>query len=332
MKKKISIENVAKLAGVSISTVSRVINKSLSVGKANRIKVEKAIKELGFKPDFLAQHLASGRSIPAVGLVIPRYEGAFYSFYALQLIRGIGIACDNNKLDLFLHITGSLNLGNMSSLSGVIFADIIGNRKHLEAIFAMNIPCVVINNIIEDLDVDCIAVDNQAAAKEAVEYLINLGHKKIAHVTGDLNTQAARMRLEGYKDALNKNNLSINSEYIVETDYSRQEARGAAEKLLNMEDRPTALFVASDSMALEIMGVISKEGLEVPKDISIVGFDDNPEGLYAPVSLTTVKQPLIEIGQMAVDRLKVLVEKRPDKKEKISLPCEIVVRDSCRHM
>lgn len=332
MKKKISIQDVAKLAGVSISTVSRVINKGHSVGKANRIKVEAVIRELGFKPDVLAQYLASGRSIPAVGLVIPRYEGAFYSFYSLQLMRGIGTACDNNKLDLFLHITGSLNLGNMSSLSGVIFADIIGNRKHLESILSIGVPCVVVNNIIEDLDIDCIAVDNRAAAIEAVEYLINLGHKKIAHVTGDLNTQSARLRLEGYKAALKKNKIEIDPEYIFETNYSRQKARAAAEKLIHLENRPTALFVASDGMALEIMGVISKEGLGVPKDISIVGFDDNPEGLYAPVSLTTVKQPLIELGQMAVDILKNLATGKPRKREKISLPCKLVIRDSCQHI
>ena len=332
MKKKTNIEDVAKLAGVSISTVSRVINKSSSVSKANRIKVEAVIKKIGFKPDILAQHLASGRNIPAIGLVMPRYEGVFYSFYALQLIRGIGAICDNNKLDLFLHITGGVSLVNLSSLSGIIFADVIGNRKHLESILAMNVPCVVINNIVEDLDIDCIAIDNKRAGKEATEYLINSGHKKIAHITGDLNTQAAKLRLEGYRGAFKAQGLSINSDYIITTDYSRQKARSAAEKLIHMKERPTAVFVASDSMALEVMSIVLKEGLKIPDDISIIGFDDNPEGLYAPVSLTTVRQPLIKMGQMAVDRLKDLATKKIEKNKKISLPCELVIRDSCRRL
>jgi len=247
--KNISIEDVARRAGVSITTVSRVINKFPSVKGKNRTKVLDAIKELNFQPSVLAQRLATGKS-NVVALVIPRYEGMFYSFYVLELLRGIGTLCQVLKLDLLLTLTDSKSPLNLKGAGGVIFADVIGNRQQLEDIIALKIPCVVINNLIEDLDVNCISIDNTGGATAAVEYLISLGHKKIAHITGDLITQAATQRLEGYKKALKKHNIPVNEKYIFKTDYSRGQARIAAEKILKDSDPATAVFAASDSMAL----------------------------------------------------------------------------------
>lgn len=328
--KTISIEDVAHLAGVSISTVSRVINKIPTVKEKNRIKVLSAIKQLKFQPSVSAQRLATGKSNVVV-LVIPRYEGVFYSFYALELIRGIGTLCEALKLDLLLHLTDTRTSLNLKGIGGVIFADIIGNRHQLEDAFSSGIPCVVINNYIEDLEVNCIAIDNILGAENAVNYLISLGHRKIAHITGDLVTQAAAWRLEGYKRALQKNNIPINPEYIFKTDYSRGQARVAAENLIKMSEPATGVFVASDSMALEVMTVAREQGKDIPRDLSIVGFDDNPSGLYGPVALTTVRQPLIKMAEESVKELNRLMSGKPDEKiKKILLPTELVIRDSCR--
>src|SRR3989338_8623037 len=211
--KTISIEDVARLAGVSITTVSRVINKFVTVKERHRAKVLDAIKELRFQPSVFAQRLATGKS-NVIALVIPRYEGVFYSFYALELIRGIGTLCSVLKLDLLLHLTDARTDLNIKGVGGVIFADIIGNRHQLEDVLAQRIPCVVINNYVEDLDVSCIAIDNAGGAQTAVNYLVSLGHKKIAHIAGDLATQAAAKRLEGYKRALKKNNIPLGEEYV----------------------------------------------------------------------------------------------------------------------
>ncbi|MFA5096760.1 MAG: LacI family DNA-binding transcriptional regulator, partial [Candidatus Omnitrophota bacterium] len=146
----ISIEDVARKAGVSITTVSRVINKFPSVKEANRARVLDAVKQLKFKPSIFAQRLATGKS-NVIALVIPRYEGIFYSFYALELLRGIGTLCEALKLDLLLHLTDTQAPISIGGVGGVIFADIIGNRKQLEAVLSENIPCVVINHYIEDL-------------------------------------------------------------------------------------------------------------------------------------------------------------------------------------
>ncbi len=328
--KTISIEDVARLAGVSIATVSRVINKASTVKEKNRIKVLDAVKQLKFQPSVFAQRLATGKS-NVVMLVIPRYEGIFYSFYALELIRGTGTLCDALKLDLLFHLTDARSSLNLRGTGGVIFADIIGNRRQLEDALTSGIPCVVINNYVEDLQVNCIAIDNIKGAEMAVNYLISLGHKKIAHISGDLVTQAAAQRLEGYKCALKKNNLAVNEDYICKTDYSRGQARAVAEKLMKMSNPPTALFAASDSMALEVMTLSRELGKNIPRDLSIVGFDDNPSGLYGPVALTTVRQPLIKMAEEGVKKLSLLMDpEKKEKLEKVLLPAELIIRESCQ--
>ncbi|HNX82234.1 MAG TPA: LacI family DNA-binding transcriptional regulator [Candidatus Omnitrophota bacterium] len=328
----VSIEDVARLAGVSITTVSRVINKFPSVKERNKRKVLDVVKDLHYQPSILAQRLATGKS-NVIALVVPRYEGMFYSFYLLELIRGIGTLCEALKLDLLLHLTDSRSSISVRGAGGMIFSDLIGNRHQLEAALQQNIPSIVINYYVKDLDVDCIAVDNKGGAFSAVEYLISHGHTKIAHITGDIVTQAAADRLAGYQEALVKYNIPVRKEYILKTDYSRGQARQAAETLFKLADQPTALFIASDSMALEVMAVAREFGKNVPQDISIIGFDDNPSGLYGPVALTTVRQPLIKMAQESVKRLSLVMssKKRP-KTEKIFLPTELVIRESCRSL
>ena len=331
--KTVSIEDVARLAGVSITTVSRVINKFPSVKEKNRKTVLEVIKQLNFQPSVFAQRLATGKS-NVVALVIPRYEGVFYSFYAMELIRGIGTLCEALKLDLLLHLTDSNSTLNLKGAGGIIFSDIIGNLRQLEDTLSTGIPCVVINHYLEDRDdVNCIAVDNRSGAEDAVNYLISLGHKKIAHITGDIVTQAAAWRFDGYKRALKKHNIELREDYIFKTNYSRGQARQASEDLIGMpdSDRPTAVFVASDSMALEVMAVVRERGKEVPRDLSIVGFDDNPSGLYGPVALTTVRQPLIKMAEESVKLLnKLLNSKDKPRASRILLPTELVIRESCR--
>ncbi len=328
----ISIEDVAKLAGVSITTVSRVINKVGTVKDKNRTKVLSAVKELNFQPSVFAQRLATGKS-NVVALIIPRYEGVFYSFYALELIRATGNLCEVFKLDLLLHLTDShtRNPLNLRGVGGFMFSDIIGTRFQVEEAVSSGIPTVVINNYVKDLPVSCIAVDNCGGAESAVDYLVSLGHKKIAHISGDIATQAAALRLEGYIQALKKNNIPVREDYILKTDYSRGQARSAAEALFKMPDFPTAVFVASDSMALEVMTLAREMGKNIPGDLSIVGFDDNPSGLYGPVALTTVRQPLIKMAEEGVKELNRLMNSgKGAQAKKIILPTELVVRESCR--
>ena len=327
-KKKISIDDVARRAKVSITTVSRVINNFPTVSSKNRARVEEAVTFLKFKPNISAQRLAKGVNT-AIGLVMPGYPGIFYSFYAVELIRGVGHACETLRLDLVFHITNGFNPLNSTNVGGIIFADIIENRKQVEAALAMEIPCIIINNQVDDLNVGYIAVDNISGGQIAADYFVSLGHKRIATVTGNLKTQGGLQRFEGFKRYLEKKGLPLTNEYIYEGDYSRRSARAATEGFFKLAHPPTAIFAASDEMALEVMAVILEKGLKVPENVSVIGFDDNPACLYGPVALTTIKQPLFQMAEESVKHLQAMVSGKNAEKVEILLKPQLVIRESC---
>ncbi len=328
-KKVVSIEDVAKTAGVSITTVSRVINKFPSVKEENRRHVEEVIRRLRFKPNVAAQRLASG-STNSIGLEIPRYEGIFYSFYAMEIFRSVGIACDSLKIDLLLHLTDGKTQINSSAVGGVVFADLISNRAHAEELIASDVPVVIMNYFAPELNCSSVSIDNVKGAQSATEYLIHMGHEKIAFISGDLMTQAAMQRLEGYKVSLKNSKINLREDYILKCDYSRKSARVAAEKIMQLQDRPTAIFVSSDDMAMEVISVLLESGVKVPEDVSIIGFDDDPVCLYGPVALTTMRQPLKDMAQAAVKELYLKMQDPGRQINRIILPAELVIRDSVK--
>ena len=327
--KKVGIEDVARRAKVSITTVSRVINKVPTVSKKNQLKVQEAVEALKYTPDVSAQRLARGHN-NTIGLVMPGYAGIFHSFYAIELIRGIGHACETLQLDMIFHITNGFNPLNTNSVGGIIFADIIENRRQVESALAAQIPCLVINNVVNDLDVHYIGIDNISGGRIVGDYLWSLGHRRIAMVTGNLQTQAGSQRLEGFKQSLEKQGGSLPAPYQLEGDYSRRSARLAAEKLLTLSEQPTAIFAASDDMALEIIAVILERGLKVPDDFSVIGFDDNPSCLFGPVALTTVKQPLFQMAEYSVQYLNNIIGGKRKSSVQMVLTPQLIVRDSCR--
>ncbi|MCK5013412.1 MAG: LacI family DNA-binding transcriptional regulator [Candidatus Omnitrophica bacterium] len=326
--KKISIEDVARRAKVSITTVSRVINNVPTVSAKNRAKVEEAIVHLKFKPNVSAQRLARGYN-NSIGLVMPGYPGIFYSFYAVELIRGVGHACEIKGLDLVFHITNGDNPINTSNVGGIIFADVIENKKQVESAIAMGTPCLIINNRVDDLNVNYIAIDNKKGGRIAADYLVSLGHKKIATITGNLNTQAGLHRFEGFKKFLKEKDIDLPEKYLYRGDYSRRCARAAAQSFLELPEPPTAIFAASDEMALEAVTVIMEKGLRIPEDISIIGFDDNPACLFGPVALTTIKQLLFKMAEDSVHLLSSIIAGKDKVKKKSVLTPELVVRESC---
>ncbi len=155
-----------------------------------------------------------------------------------------------------------------------------------------------------------------------------MGHTKIATISGDLSTQAGEARLEGYKQAMAKYGLDIPKGYIQEGFFLRTPARAAARILLSLQDRPTAIFAASDVMALEVVDEAKAEGMRIPWDISLVGFDDNPIAGYSPVRLTTVGQPIVEMGRLALEKLNQIVINKEKPPIKIVLPAKLVKRES----
>lgn len=325
-----NIKDVAREAGVSIATVSRVVNKLSSVKKYNREKVEEVIKKLKFRPNLSAQRLASKRNNNAIGLVIPRYGDIFHSYYALQILQGIGIAVERMKMDLLLHITNEETFLNISSVEGVIFSDIIGNEEQVDGVIEAGLPCIIINYYTKDLPVSCISIDNFNAGVDAAEYLIKLGHSRIATITGALKTQVAIDRLNGYLTALEKHGIEKKKDYIKYGDFGRESARILTKELIRMKVPPTAIFAASDEMAVGAIQVCLENGISVPGDISVIGFDDNPFALnYSPVPLTTIRQPLHKMATVAAQTLNQIIQKKIRVNKRIILSTELVERSSC---
>jgi len=268
-------------------------------------------------------------------LVIPRFEDVFHSFFASEVIKGVTAAASRLKVDILIHITErDKHMDWLTSESfiadyirGVIFADIDGDKKQLLEFTKKNIPYIVMNNYFSE-EINCIAIDNRKAAMDVVEYLIKLGHTKIATIAGDLNTQAGEARLEGYKQSMAKYGLKVPKDYVQEGFFLRTPARSAAKSLLSLRERPTAVFAASDVMALEVVDEARSEGLRVPWDISLVGFDDNPVAGYSQVRLTTVAQPIVEMGRLALEKLNQLALGKEKQPIKVVLPAKLVKRES----
>ncbi len=327
--KKVSITDVAQKANVSITTVSRVINKVPTVDKKIVARVEEAIAALKFRPNPTAQRLARGGMGTAVGFVIPGFPGIFHSFYAVELMRGIGHGCETSHLDLIFYITDGKNPLRSSYAGGLIFADIIENRSQVEDALSDGTPCLVINHLVKDLGVSYIAVDNVKGGMIAAEYLISLGHKRVATVTGNMQTQAGMDRYEGFQKTLMKNGIAFEPEYFYKGDYSRRSARDAAGHFFSLDNPPTAIFAASDDMALEIISVAHENGIKVPEDISVIGFDDNPAGIFGAVALTTIKQPLFAMGEEAVNIIyEIMQGKLTGLVQKVLEP-NLIIRESC---
>lgn len=327
-----NIKDVAKEAGVSIATVSRVLNKLPSVKEANKEMVLKAIKKLKFKPNISAQRLATKRN-STIGLVIPRYSDIFHSFYALQILQGVGLAAERLKLDLLLHITNNEAFLNMSSVEGVIFSDIIGNEEQVDNVLEVGLPCVIMNYFTKDLPISCISIDNFKAGISATEYLIKLGHSRISTITGELKSQVAIDRLNGYLRALEKHKIQKRTDYIKYGDFGRESSIIATRSLLKLKVRPTAIFAASDEMAVGAMQVLLENGINIPRDMSIIGFDDNYFALnYAPVPLTTIRQPLHKMAIMATEILNQIMLKEIKINKRIILPTELIERSSCQSL
>ena len=270
-------------------------------------------------------------------LVIPRFEDIFHSFYAGEIIKGVGLAASRLKVDILMHITDRFDhhdwldssMLERDYIDGIIFADINNDINMLHKVIEKGIPYIVLNNMFSE-PINCIAIDNKKAAFDVVEYLIKLGHKRIATITGDLSTQAGKLRLNGYKEALSAHNIPLIEEYLASGDFLRTPARVSAEKLLKLKNRPTAIFAASDVMALEVIDEAKKQGMRVPEDLSVIGFDDNPLNIYSPVKLSTVLQPIVEMGRLGLEHICQISSSLGRPPVKMLLETKFIGRDSVK--
>jgi DNA-binding LacI/PurR family transcriptional regulator len=247
---------------------------------------------------------------PIFVLILPRFEDIFHAFYTGEITKGVNLAASRLDVDFLVHICDRRNhatwldatLLNRKHVDGILFADIDNDLDIVKKAIRSGMPCLVLNNTIAE-PINYIAINNYKAAMQVVEEFIRLGHTKIATIAGDLSTQAGQARLDGYKDALDRHNIAVDKSYIKVGGFLRTPARQAAQDFFKLKERPTAIFAASDVMALEVIDVAKAKSIKIPDELSICGFDDNPLNVHSPVKLATVSQPLVEMGRLGLELL-----------------------------
>ncbi|MEW5895859.1 MAG: substrate-binding domain-containing protein [Candidatus Omnitrophota bacterium] len=268
-------------------------------------------------------------------LVVPRFEDIFNSFYSGEVIKGVTAAASRLGIDILVHLTDrndhqtwlSSSLLNYQPIDGVIFADIDNDLNVVKRVIRKGIPVIILNNYLKQ-PINCISIDNYKAGAEAAEIFVKNKHTRIATIAGEQRTQAGQTRLMGFCDALKTMGIDVPKNYIAFGDFLRTPARKAAEKLLDLKNPPTAIFAASDVMALEVMDVALGKKIKIPEELSLIGFDDNPLAFTASISLSTFAQPIGDMGRLGVEHLKKLNEGKEPFPFKLMLPAVYVSRNS----
>ena len=334
----LTLEEIAYKAGVSRSTVSRVINNQPNVRVEVRNRVMQVIEQTGYHPNIAARSLASQRT-NLIGLVIPRSVLNFFTDpYFPRLTQGVAEACNryDYTLSLFLFHTEDderklfPRITRRGMVDGVIIQATYAAHELFEQLRAGDVPYVVAGRPIEELQSSYVDVDNVAGGLVAVRHLIHQNRRRIAHITGPLVTTAGLDRLEGYKQALAESGLSADPDLIAEGDFSEISGYYCAQRLLARH--PDALFIASDIMAIGATRAIREAGLIIPDDIAIVSFDDVPPAAQSNPRLTTVRQPIRRMGIKLVETLVDIMDNGPKPPRRVLFGTELVVRESCGAM
>lgn len=338
-KKNITIKDIAKKAGVAHSTVSLVMNNKGYVSDVLRKKVLKIAKTMGYEPNLIARGLIN-QTFPVVAAIFPENPSFFTITYFIQIISGIQDVCkdtDNALIIFNLDQTQGESYYQVSRKwlsKNLIIMNIDYTRdmhQDIKVLKKNNISFVLINKYLGQEDVSYINVDNFSGVHQALKHLIDLGHTDIGLIAGDLSAPDGMERFEAFKKILQEYGLAFNSEMVYEGGYfSFDSGEKAALQFLNCKKKPTAIFSSSDNLSIGFMRVIKTKGYSIPDDLSLVSFDDSLEANYVTPRLTTVRQPLVEIGREAARLvLKQSAEKRYKTKH-ITLKTELILRESTK--
>lgn len=328
------MNEVAKRAGVSIATVSRVLNKSDRVSEETRHKILKAIKELKYQPSRVAKRLRSkSGSGNLLGVLIPDIQNPFY----VDVLRGIeDVAYKNNYVIIVCNFSQDekkeimyLDILESESIDGLIAAPANEDDIRLKRIVKNGLPVVCVDRGLNGVDVDLVWVNNEAGAFAAVNHLAKSGYKRIAYIAGLSTIPSTRLRENGYKRALAENNLVFDPQLVVHGNSTHESGVELTEKLLNLKFPPDALFTGNNLITFGALETIHNKKLQIPKDIAIIGFDDMTWAKSLNPPLTAVRQPAYEIGQRAGE---LLIQRIHDPKRTpilMTLNSELMVRSSC---
>ncbi len=332
-----TLEEIAKSAGVSRSTVSRVINDHPNVDQETRARVLLVAESLNYQPNIAARSLAAGRT-QILGLAIPAGVSTLFADpYFPLLIQGITSACNAQDHSVMLWVgepeyerrtIRRLLAGGL--VDGVILASALMDDPILEALLKRDLPFVMVGRHATSDRTSYVDVDNLNSAHEMVAYLLRAGYKRVATITGPRNMVAGADRLHGYLAALRERKIAHDPSLIVEGDFTEEGGYRAMQQLLSLPAGPgDAVFVASDGMALGAMRALREVGKRVPDDVALAGFDDLPFAAHMDPPLTTVRQPVYRLGAVAAETLIEMISHPGASPRRILLPTELVIRSSC---
>jgi LacI family transcriptional regulator len=336
VKKKMSvtIKDIAKLANVSHTTVSRALNNSPYINEETKVKIKALAKELNYVPNYSAKSLVLLKSY-VIGVFFSSItEGTSDTFFH-EIIKGISKVIDKEYNLVIRGIDDyeySHPIDNKNFDGIIVVSQSKSDDKFIETILEKNIPTVVINRYIENEGIVNIMSDDTKGVYDAVTYFIENNHKKIALLQGNKEFESTVYRKRGYVRALEDNNILINEEYILSGRYDLKSGYENMKKLLELEDRPTAVFCANDDIGVGAMKAISECGLRVPDDISIIGFDDSNFCNYVTPPLTSVKKDSLTMSEYGGINLLNIIKNKEVDKEKVYIQSQLILRKSVKKL
>lgn len=329
----VTIKDIARVAGVAPSTVSKALNGSAEVSEATRANVAAIAARLGYRPNSIARSLKVRRT-HTLGVITNDREGAFTT----AMVHGVADIASGHNFGVFLcnsyggvakerqHIELLLD----RQVDGIIMTGFKVEERGAPATPTGNVPLVYLYSYTSATDSPCVLPDDEGGARLAAEHLIGLGRRRIAFINGPPNYEATHLRLAGYRRSLAEHGFAPDGS-LVETsgDWNQDSGFRLAQRLMAQTDQPDAILCANDDLAAGAILGLSELGLKVPDDVAIVGFDDRPFAAHLPIPLTTVALPLSEMGQEAARKLFDALAGEPAANEQIRVPCRLIVRASC---
>ena len=325
---RVTIRDVAARAGVSVATVSKVINQRYGVAADTFAKVQAVIEELGYEASLVAQSLRNHRT-NVIGILVADLEP-----FSTELLKGAGDAIRGSGFELVVYSAGGRAVDRegwerryLSRLSGTLVDGAVLVTPTVVDV-QYGAPVVAVDPHTGPSHLPTVDSDNLHGARLATEHLLELGHRRIAMLTGRPDLQSAQLRERGYRDALAAAGVPVDEELVQVGAYDPAVSAKPARRLLSSDRRPTAVFAANDLSALATLEVAAELGLRVPEDLSVVGFDNIPESALAAPPLTTVEQPIRQMGHQAIETLIRLIRGEQPESMHVTLATSLVVRQS----
>lgn len=323
------MEDVARAAGVSVATVSKVVNGRYGVSRATSERVSAVIDQLGYETSLGAQSLRSHRT-NVIGVLLAEFEP-----FSTELLKGASDAVAGTGYELLAYSGGhrggavGWERRSLSRLGGTLIdGAIIVTPTVMDA--RPGVPVVAVDPHTGPTGVPTVDSDNFAGAVLATQHLLRLGHRRIAHLSGRADLESSRLREDGFRHAMAEAGVPVDEQLVRVGGYRPEGAEQSARELLSLPDRPTAIFAANDLSAIRTMQVARDMGLSVPGDLSVMGFDNVPESAVAVPPLTTIEQPLRQMGEEALRMLVAVLDGHEPPTTHLRLPTALVERSSCR--